>query len=86
MKADFEVKPKIFNSVLVAVDEDDSQSSINAFNYAVTTAKRLGLPLGIVSILEVNDLNIFDTLSHDVLDQRRQQLSSDLANYVNKAR
>lgn len=58
LNGDFEIEPKIFTKILVAVDEDDSQSSINAFNYAVTTAKRLNVPLGIVSILEVGDFNI----------------------------
>lgn len=46
LNGDFEIEPKIFNKILVAVDEDDSQSSINAFNYAVTTAKRLNISLG----------------------------------------
>lgn len=86
LNGDFEIEPKIFTKILVAVDEDDSQSSINAFNYAVTTAKRLNVPLGIVSILEVGDFNIFDTLSPEVLDERRAQVADDLANYVNKAR
>ena len=86
LNGDFEIEPKIFTKILVAVDEDDSQSSINAFNYAVTTAKRSNVPLGIVSILEVGDFNIFDTLSPEVLDERRAQVAEDLANYVNKAR
>ncbi|MCP0887700.1 universal stress protein [Ligilactobacillus sp. WILCCON 0076] len=82
----FEISPRSFTRVLVAVDEDDSHSSIRAFNYAVTTAKRLNAPLGIVSILEVEDFNIFDTLSPEVMKQRRSQVTDDLARYVNKAR
>lgn len=85
-RINFEITPRSFTKILVAVDEDDSNSSVRAFNYAVTTAKRLGAPLGIVSILEVQDFNIFDTLSPDIMKKRRNQVGDDLARYVNKAR
>ncbi|ETA74810.1 universal stress protein [Ligilactobacillus equi] len=84
--ANFEIKPLTFSKILVAVDEDDSISSIRAFNYAVTTAKRLNIPLGIVSVMEINEFNVFDALTHEVYDLHRDTIQRDLARYVNKAK
>ena len=84
--ANFEIEPLTVKKILVAVDEDDSISSVRAFNYAVTTAKRLNIPLGIVSILETNEFNVFDALNHEVYDMRREAIQRDLDRYVNKAK
>lgn len=71
--------------VLVAVDSDDFASSWPAFEYACTVAKMYKLPLGIVSILETGDLNIFQTLSPDTLGQRRSEIAHLIETYAEKA-
>jgi nucleotide-binding universal stress UspA family protein len=82
---DFEVQTMNFHRLLVAVDEDDSTSSIRAFNYAVTTAKAFHLPLAIVTILETADLNIYDSLSPEFLADRRQEVLAKVNQYAQKA-
>ncbi|WP_418287565.1 universal stress protein [Loigolactobacillus backii] len=83
---DFEVENMNFHRLLVAVDEDDSTSSIRAFNYAVTLAKTYRVPLAIVTILETGDLNIYDSLSPDVLSDHRQEVLDKINQYAAKAK
>ncbi|MFC6170287.1 universal stress protein [Loigolactobacillus jiayinensis] len=83
---DFDVQPMAFRRLLVAVDEDDSTSSIRAFNYAVTLAKSYHVPLAVVTILETNDFNIYDSLSPDVLANRREEVLAKLNRYADKAK
>lgn len=85
-KLDFEITPVTFKRVLVAIDEDDSASSILAFNYAVALAKLQQIPLGIVSILETSDMNIFDSMTPDVIKKKRQSLEESIERYVDRAR
>lgn len=75
----FEMKDKPFARILVAIDQDDSSSSINAFQFAVTLAFRNHAKLGIVSILELEDLNVFEALS----PERRNEISDTLLADVN---
>ncbi|MFD1671389.1 universal stress protein [Agrilactobacillus yilanensis] len=82
----FEVQIHRYERVLVAVDSDDFGSSRPAFEYACTMAKMFHLPLGIVSILETGDLNIFQTLSRDVLSNQRTAVAHLLETYVEKAK
>ncbi|MFD0897999.1 universal stress protein [Loigolactobacillus binensis] len=83
---DFEVQTMAFRRLLVAVDEDDSTSSIRAFNYAVTLAKSYHIPLAVVTILETSDLNIYDSLSPDVLANRREEVLAKVNHYAAKAK
>ncbi|MBU3851382.1 MAG: universal stress protein [Candidatus Paralactobacillus gallistercoris] len=83
---DFEVKTLQFNKLLLAVDDDDDESSQKAFDYACTLAKTYNVALGIVSILETGDMNVYQSLSSDFLDKRRAEMMSDLNTYVQKAR
>lgn len=83
---DFEVESMHYDRLLLAVDDDDDDSSRKAFNYACTLAKVYGVPLGIVSILETGDLNIYQSLSPDLLTQRRAQMAEHLNTYVEKAK
>ncbi|MFD1318818.1 universal stress protein [Loigolactobacillus zhaoyuanensis] len=83
---DFEVQTMAFRRLLVAVDEDDSTSSIRAFNYAVTLAKSYHIPLAVVTILETGDLNIYDSLSPDVLADRREEVLAKVNRYAEKAK
>ncbi|WP_461215024.1 universal stress protein [Lacticaseibacillus sp. GG6-2] len=82
---DFEVESMHYNRLLLAVDDDDDDSSRKAFNYACTLAKIYGIPLGIVSILETGDLNIYQSLSPDLLSDRRSEIAANLNTYVDKA-
>lgn len=82
---DLVISPVNFKKVLVAIDEDDSVSSHKAFNYAVLQAKSLNMQLGIVSVLEVSDINVFDSMSPEVLQQKRQALKNLVADYVRRA-
>ncbi|WP_262316674.1 universal stress protein [Lacticaseibacillus parakribbianus] len=82
---DFEVQSMHYDRLLLAVDDDDDDSSRKAFNYACTLAKIYSIPLGIVSILETGDLNIYQSLSPDLLSQRRSEIAAHLNTYVEKA-
>ncbi|KRM13551.1 universal stress protein [Paucilactobacillus suebicus] len=83
---DFDVQPMTFKKILVAVDEDDSSSSRKAFCYAVTLANSYKVPLGIVTILETDDLSVYDSLQPDVIEGRRQEMESAVNLYVQKAK
>lgn len=81
----FEVQVYRYNRILVAIDSDDFVSSRPAFEYACTVAKLYQVPLGIVSIMETGDLNIFQTLSPDVLSDHRSEVAHLIQGYVEKA-
>ncbi|WP_155287069.1 universal stress protein [Lacticaseibacillus zhaodongensis] len=83
---DFEVETMHFKRLLLAVDDDDDESSQRAFNYACTLAKIYGIPLGIVSVLETGDMNIYQSLSPDIVADRRADISKHLNTYVDKAK
>ncbi|KRO16940.1 universal stress protein [Lacticaseibacillus saniviri] len=82
---EFEVESMHFTRLLLAVDDDDDESSRRAFNYASTLAKIYNIPLGIVSVLETGDLNIYQSLSPDILSARRSEIAAHLNTYVEKA-
>lgn len=78
-----EIKPQQFNKILVGVD--DAADARAAFSYAVDKAKRDGSQLGIVSVLETDDINIYQALSKDYIHGTRQQLEQRLGEYVQAA-
>ena len=82
---DFQVETLQFKKLLLAVDDDDDESSHRAFNYACTLAKIYNIPLGIVSVLETGDLNIYQSLSPDIVSDRREEIAAHLNTYVTKA-
>lgn len=81
-----EVSAMHYQKLLIAIDDDDTTSSKRAFNYACTVAKAYQIPLGIVSILETGDLNIYQSLSPNVVADRRAEIAADLEVYVQKAK
>ncbi|GAW98811.1 universal stress protein [Secundilactobacillus mixtipabuli] len=83
---DFDAEEMSYNRLLLAVDDDDDESSRKAFNYACTLARTFDLPLGIVSVMETGDMNIFQSLSPDVIKARRDDIYHDLNTYVSKAK
>lgn len=78
-----EIKPQQFNKILVGVD--DAADARAAFSYAVDKAKRDGSQLGIVSVLETADINIYQALSKDYIHGTRDQLERRLSEYVQAA-
>lgn len=84
-KFDFEISEVQFKRILVAIDEDDSGSSLDAFKYAVVRAKELNAALGIASVMEINELNIFESMSKEIIEHRRKKLTGILNSYVQKA-
>ncbi|GAX03629.1 universal stress protein UspA [Secundilactobacillus pentosiphilus] len=83
---DFDAEVMTYKRLLLAVDDDDDESSRKAFNYACTLARTFEIPLGIVSVMETGDMNIFQTLSPDVIKSRRDDIYHDLNTYVSKAK
>ena len=83
---DYKVKKIEYSKILICVDSDDFISSKNAFNYACSIAKHYKAELGIVSVLETGDLNIFQSLDPDVLKERRKEIKNLLETYGQKAK
>ncbi|WP_334329624.1 universal stress protein [Companilactobacillus sp. HBUAS59699] len=83
---EYKVKKIEYSKILICVDSDDFLSSKNAFNYACSLAKHYGAELGIASVLETGDLNIFQSLDPDVLKQRRNEIKELLETYGQKAK
>ncbi|MGR3742418.1 universal stress protein [Companilactobacillus sp. DQM5] len=79
------VEPLQYNKILVCIDDDDFISSKAAFDYACTMAKSMDLPLGIISVMEIGDLNIFQSLSPQLVEERREEIKEHLNVYVQKA-
>ena len=75
-----------YNRLLLAIDDDDDDSSRKALNYACTVAKPYDIPLGIVSVLETGDLNIFQSLTPEDVEAAREKMAKNLNTYVEKAR
>ncbi|GAX07281.1 MAG TPA: universal stress protein [Lactobacillus sp.] len=83
---DFEAEEMSYQRLLLAVDDDDDESSRKAFNYACTLARTFDITLGIVSVMETGDMNIYQSLSPDIIKSRRDDIYHDLNTYVGKAR
>ena len=81
----YKVKKVGYSKILICVDSDDFVSSKNAFNYACSLARHHDAELGIVSVLETGDLNIFQSLDPEVLKERREEIKELLEMYGKKA-
>ncbi|WP_338232951.1 universal stress protein [Companilactobacillus muriivasis] len=81
----YKVKKVDYSKILICVDSDDFVSSKNAFNYACSLARHHNAELGIVSVLETGDLNIFQSLDPEVLKERREEIKELLEMYGEKA-
>ncbi|WP_099973956.1 MULTISPECIES: universal stress protein [Lactobacillaceae] len=82
----YKVKKIDYAKILICVDSDDFGSSKNAFNYACSLAKHYGAELGIVSVLETGDLNVFQSLDPSILKERREEIKRLLETYGQKAK
>ncbi|MFD1420703.1 universal stress protein [Lactiplantibacillus songbeiensis] len=77
--------PLIYRRVLLTVDEDDNTSSERAFRYATTLAHDYDVTLGIVSVMESEDINIFDSLTPSKIDAKRKHVENVVQSYVQLA-
>ena len=68
-----------FKNILVGVDE--SEGAQKAFQYAVKQASKTGAALLIASILEIEELNVYEALDPEYLRQKQSQLSLNLEKY-----
>lgn len=66
--------PLVYRRILLTVDEDDHESTTRAFRFAITLAHDYDASLGIVSVMENEDINIFDSLTPSKLKEKRNNL------------
>ncbi|KRM55444.1 universal stress protein [Lacticaseibacillus sharpeae] len=74
---------KDFRTILVGVD--DSDDAITAFQYAIHRAKADDAALIIVSVLESDEMNIYQALTKDYIHGERQELEKHVQDYANLA-
>ena len=74
--------PLVYRRILLTVDEDDHESSTRAFRFATTLARDYDVSLGIVSVLESEDINIFDSLTPSKINEKRKYLKKVVDKYV----
>ncbi|MFB9768681.1 universal stress protein [Lactiplantibacillus modestisalitolerans] len=72
-----------FKRILVGVD--DSADALLAFDYAIHQAKQDNAELIITSILESDDMNVFQALSKDYVHGERHDLEQHLLKYQQQA-
>ncbi|USS87130.1 universal stress protein [Fructilactobacillus cliffordii] len=80
------VEPLEFNRILLTIDADDPDANVRALRYAVTQAKTFNAQLGICSVLEGGDINIYDSLTPKKLDEKREALNQVIYKYVDLAK
>ncbi|GEK29499.1 universal stress protein [Furfurilactobacillus siliginis] len=71
---------KVFSRILVGVD--DSADAQLAFKYAVRRAAKDGAKLFITSILESDEMNVFQALTKDYVHGERDELEAHLQDYA----
>lgn len=75
---------EMFQRILVAVDDSDDAQL--AFEFAIKKAADIGAELYIVSILEPDDMNVYQVLSKDYIHGQRSELEEHIKSYVKRAR
>ncbi|GEL15990.1 universal stress protein [Pediococcus cellicola] len=75
-------EPLVFHRVLLTIDADDPNSSLRAFRYAATMAHDYQIQLCIVSVLEDDDVNIFDVMTPGKLDQKEDDVRHVVEDYM----
>ncbi|WP_076636024.1 universal stress protein [Lactiplantibacillus plantarum] len=79
-----EMSPKEFKHILVGVDDSDDAQL--AFRYAINRAKSDGAKLTIVSILEQDNMNVYEAMSKDFVHGQRKDLEEHVQQYQKLAR
>lgn len=72
-----------FKRILVGVD--DSGDALLAFNYAIKRAKISDVELVIVSVLESNEMSVYQALSKDYIHGEREELEQHILKYQKQA-
>ncbi|WP_318765394.1 universal stress protein [Lactiplantibacillus carotarum] len=73
------MSPKEFKHILVGVDDSDDAQL--AFRYAINRAKTDGAKLTIVSILEQDNMNVYEAMSKDFVHGQRKDLEDHVLQY-----
>ncbi|WP_371862020.1 universal stress protein, partial [Pediococcus pentosaceus] len=79
MMSSREFNPKRFSKILVGVD--DSPDAQLAFRFAMNRAKQDDSELDLVTVIEENDINIYQALDKNFITQKRTELEKHLQNY-----
>ncbi len=77
--------PLVYRRILLTVDADDHESTVRAFRLACTLAHDYDAHLGIASVMESEDINIFDSLTPSKISQKREELKTIINQYVEQA-
>ncbi|KRL80781.1 universal stress protein [Secundilactobacillus paracollinoides] len=72
-----------FTSILVGVD--DSEDALLAFDYAIHYALDLNAKLTIASVLENDDMSVYQALDKDYIHGERSELEEHLLDYQRQA-
>ncbi|KRL93442.1 universal stress protein [Levilactobacillus hammesii] len=83
--ADESNNPLFFRRILITIDEDDRPSTSRAFRFAMTMARDYRAHLGIASVLESNDISIYESLMPDKLNEKRDELKAIVKGYADQA-
>ncbi len=86
MSESTEFTPFFFHRVLLTVDEDDSTSTQRAFRYAVTVARDYQAHLGVCSVIESQDINIYDSLTPSKVQEKRDAVQAVVDRYAAAAK
>ncbi|ETY73379.1 universal stress protein [Lactiplantibacillus fabifermentans] len=79
-----EMSPKEFKHILVGVDDSDDAQL--AFRYAINRAKTDGAKLTIVSILEQDNMNVYEAMNKDYVHGQRSDLEAHVLQYEKLAK
>jgi len=69
----------------ILVGVDDSEDALLAFDYAIERAKREDLELVIVSVLENDEMNVYQALNKDFIHGQYEDLENHLREYQDQA-
>lgn len=72
-----------FKRILVGVD--DSEDALLAFKYAIKRAQISDAELVIVSVLESNEMSVYQALSKDYIHGEREELEQHILKYQKQA-
>ncbi|AVL00684.1 universal stress protein [Pediococcus inopinatus] len=82
MQVDKLKEPFAFQRILLTVDADDPNSSTRAFRYAATMAHDYQVELCIVSVLEDDDVSIFDVMTPGKVDKKEDEVRQAVSDYM----
>lgn len=74
-----------FDVKRILVGVDDSDDAILALDYAINLATSVNSELVIVSVLESDEMNVFQALDKDYIHGEREELEQHILKYQKKA-